>query len=62
MFDKESALRKLKAKIDRTKRQMAEKYNDNEKAMVQLSGSLQTLEALYKTIEGGHWDSQSSAN
>lgn len=56
MFDKDSALKKLKAKIDRTKRHMTEKYIGNETALNQLTSSLQTLEALYQTIEGGHWD------
>lgn len=56
MFDKDSALKRLKVKIERTKRQMTEKYIGNESALFQLSSSLQTLEALYQTIESGHWD------
>lgn len=56
MFDKGTALKDLKAKIERIKRQMAEKYNGNKQALTQLSQSLHTLEALYQTIEGGHWD------
>lgn len=56
MFRKEEALKKLSAKIERTKREMQGKYAGNIKALETLQGSLRALEAMKQTIEDGHWD------